>query len=509
MSITTENNKRIAKNTLFLYFRSILLILISLYTSRVILEVLGVDDYGIYNLVGGVVGMFSMLSGSMAAASQRFITYALGEDNNNVKIIFSTSITIHFLLGIILAMVLEIVGIYFIYNGLNIPTNRMIAATWALHCSVFTFFINVISIPYNALIIAHERMGAFAYISILDAVLKLVVVFILMIISVDKLIVYALLVSLIAFIQRLVYSFYCRRNFCEAQNISFKIDKDCFNKMFAFAGWSLWGNGSLVLRNQGIDILLNVFFGVTINAAKGICNQVQSAIYQFVTNFQTALIPQLTKSIAQRDYGRACELIFKGSRFSFYLLCVFSVPLLITTPQVLSIWLVEVPGYTVEFVRLTIFYLLLDCLSRCLINAIQAEGNIKKYKLVVGGTKILTLPLAYCLLLFGCNPMTGIWANIMIEIVCLIQRLYFTKQRIGLSSMMYLKNVVLSCCGIFITAAIASVMFSMFVTNNLLTTLLVSFLLSVFIIYWIGLTPSEKDFIHQRARLYLLRIKNE
>ena len=509
MTSLTTNNKRIAKNTLLLYIRSILLIVISLYTSRVVLEVLGVDNYGIYNLVGGVVAMFSMLSGSMATASQRFITYSLGEGNDKVEKVFSTSMTIHLLLGIFLAIILEIGGCYLIYNFLNIPVDRLTAAIWVLHCSVFAFFINVISIPYNALIIAYEKMAAFAYISILEAILKLLSVFILIFISFDKLIGYALFISSISLIQRLVYSIYCKRNFNEARNISIGVDKYYFRKMFAFAGWNLWGSGSLVLRNQGIDILLNLFFGVTINAAKGICNQVQNAIYQFVTNFQTAIVPQLTKSIALKEYVRAHGLIFQGSRFSFYLLSVLSIPLLLVTPQILSLWLVEVPEYTIEFVRLTLIYLLLDSLSRCLINAIQAEGNIRNYQVLVGGTKILTLPLAYLILILGGSPLTGIWANIIIEVVCLFLRLYFVRKSINFSVFKYLKGVVLHCWSVFLISVFILLLIKKYITDNVFFVVIISFCLSSLFIYCLGLTSQERCSIIRMAKSIFTRSSHE
>lgn len=500
MSESSSNNKRIAKNTLLLYSRSILLILISLYTSRAILEVLGVTDYGIYNLIGGIVTMFSMLSGSMATASQRFITYALGEKNSDVKKVFSTSLTLHLILGIVLVVALGIGGSFFIYNGLNIPTERLFAANSVLYCSIFTFFINVISIPYNALIIAHERMSAFAYISILDAMMKLVAVFVLWIIPADKLIVYAVLVSCISLVQRFIYSSYCKKHFQESRNIRYQIDDTYFKKMFSFAGWNLWGSGSAVLRNQGIDILLNLFFGVTVNAAKGICNQVQNAIYQFVTNFQLAIVPQLTKSIAQKELGRAHELIFQGGRFSFYLLTILSIPVLVSTPQLLSIWLVEVPEYTVEFVRWTIIYLLWDCLSRCLINAIQAQGDIKSYQIIVGGSKLLALPLAYVILKMGGSPVTGIWVNIVLELVCISERLYFTYKKVGLSPLDYIKYVILKCWVVFGLSISLPILYSLFINKSALYVIPVALIISMASIYLFGFQKAERYFILQKIK---------
>ena len=323
MSNNSASNKRIAKNTLFLYFRSIFLILITLYTSRVILQSLGVRDFGIYNVVGGVVAMFSMLSGSMQTATQRFLTFALGKnDFTNLKKVFMTSISIHIALGAILVVLLEVVGTWFLYNKMNIPAERVDIAFWVLQFSIATLFVNVISVPYNAAIIAHEKMATFAYISILDGLLKLGIAFAIVYTPYDRLIMYALLMFGLSLLNRIMYTMYSHRHFEETQHVKLGIEKGLFQEMFSFAGWNLFGSGSKLLRNQGVDILLNMFFGVTVNAAKGLSNQVHHAVYQFITNFQTAVNPQLTMSVAQTDYKRTHTLIIQGSRFSFYLMCL-------------------------------------------------------------------------------------------------------------------------------------------------------------------------------------------
>ena len=299
----SANNKRIAKNTLFLYFRSIFLILITLYTSRVILQSLGVSDFGIYNVVGGVVAMFSMLSGSLQTATQRFLTFALGKgDFSNLKKVFMTSITIHIALGAILVMLLEVAGVWFLYNKMNIPAERVDVAFWVLQFSIATFFVNVISVPYNAAIIAHEKMATFAYISILDGILKLAIAFAIAYTPFDRLIVYALLMFGLSLLNRVIYTVYSHRHFEETQKIKLRIEKYLFREMFSFAGWNLFGSGSKLLRNQGVDILLNFFGGVTINAAKGLSNQVHHAVYQFITNLNNLLNPvsYMTKKVQEK-----------------------------------------------------------------------------------------------------------------------------------------------------------------------------------------------------------------
>ncbi|MEL5892867.1 MATE family efflux transporter [Bacteroides sp. GD17] len=497
--VNIGSNRRIAKNTFLLYIRVLILLFVSLFTSRVVLDVLGVDDYGIYNLVGGVVAMFSMLSGTMAGASQRFITYALGEnDRQRVSRVFSTSVTLHLILGIFIVIILEIFGLWFLYNKLNIPIERLSAAGWVMQCSIFAFFINIISVPYNSLIIAYEKMSAFAYISILDAVLKLGSAYLLWLVGSDKLVAYAIFILIITMIQRAVYSIYCKNHFAEAKHISLKIDGKLFRDMFSFASWNLWGTGSAVLRNQGVDIILNLFFGVTINAAKGICNQVQNGVYQFVGNFQTAVYPQLTMSVAQRDYVRTRTLIFQGGRFSFYLMIFFSLPIMVATPQILSLWLSVVPDYTVVFIRWTFIYLLCDTLSRFLVTSILANGNIKNYQIIVGSTKLLALPFIYIILKFGGTPLVSIWVIIGLELVCLTQRLYFCRKYIGLSAGLYLRNVFLKCWSVFILAAAIPFYVSFSLTSNLWILLITSVCSASLVICFVGLSLDEKKKISQK-----------
>lgn len=506
MPNSKASNRRIAKNTLLLYFRSLFLILISLYTSRVILQSLGVSDYGIYNVVGGVVTMFTMISSSMSSASQRFITYALGEgDFERLKKIFSTSMTLHIIIGALVFLLIEIFGVWFLYAKLNIPDNRLDVAFWVLQTSIATLFVNIISVPYNSVIIAHEKMSAFAYISILEAVLKLFIAFALLWSPVDRLILYSILMFLTALLIRIIYTVYSQRKFEETRNVKLGLEHGLFKDMFSFAGWNLFGNGSLLLRNQGVDIILNLFFGVTVNAAKGICNQVQTAVFQFVSNFQTAVTPQLTMSVAQQDLERTHSLIIKGGRFSFYMLSFFCVPLIVSAPEVMSLWLVEIPNYTVVFIQWTLIYLLLDSLSRFLMNAVLAYGKIKKYQIVVGGTKLLTLPLVYVWLLSGGSPLAGILANIIIEIFCLAQRLYFNSKYNGLSWNGYIVKTVLPCWIVFSMALIPSFILRLYISTNLFFLAISSLLITTLVIGLFGLKKDERQMIFAKATTIINR----
>ena len=336
MSNTTENNKRIAKNTLLLYFRMLFLMAVSLYTSRVVLNALGVEDFGIYNVVGGVVAMFSVLSGSLSTAISRFITYELGKGNKeNLNKIFSSAVTIQFGLAGIIILLAETIGIWFLNIKMNIPEVRMEAANWVFQFSILTFAINLISVPYNASIIAHEKMSAFAYISILEAVGKLTIAYLITISPIDKLIFYAILMCAVALVVRLTYGNYCKRHFSEC-TYHFSWDKLLLKQMFGFAGWNFIGASSAILRDQGGNVVINLFCGPTVNAARGIAFQVNNAVNQFVTNFMTALNPQITKSYASGDKEYMMTLIFQGARLSFYMLFLLSLPILVNTHYILT-----------------------------------------------------------------------------------------------------------------------------------------------------------------------------
>lgn len=440
------DNKRIAKNTIYLYVRSLFLLLVGLYTTRLVLRLLGQEDYGVFQVVGGVVVMFSMLSATLSSASQRFVSVAMGRgDEMELRRVFATSLWSHVLLGVIVVVVLEVLGVWFLENELNVPAQRLSVARVVLQFSIATFFVGVISVPYNAVIVAHERMGVFALISVLEGVLKLSFVLLLYVLPCDKLLGFSVAQFVVALVLRFVSYLYALRSFPEVRNVPRKVDMGVFSEMFSFAGWNLLGNGSLVLRNQGVDILLNIFFGVVVNAAKGISNQVQGAVMQLVGNFTTALKPQLTMSIARGDYARAFSLINKGSRYCFLLMLVVAVPVIVCAPGLLRLWLVDVPELAVLFVRWTMLYLLLDSLSKMLIHSILSKGDIKWYEIWVGGTKLLAIPLTYCFLLGYEVAIVGVWVNILLEFACLIERLYFNSKLLSFDWRMFLRAVLVPC----------------------------------------------------------------
>lgn len=325
---TSDNNKRIAKNTMLLYFRMIFIMVISLFTSRINLQSLGVENFGIYNVVGGVVAMFSVFSGSLSVSISRFITYELGKGNQEkLKKVFSTAVSIQIFLAVCITILAEIIGIWFLNNKMNIPADRLNAANWVMHFSILAFAVNLISVPYNAAIIAHEKMGAFAYVSVFEVVAKLGITYYLFISPFDKLKTYAVLLFALSIALRLIYGVYCKRNFQEC-SYHFILDRDLIKQMTGFAGWSLFGLVAYSGYNYGLNILLNLFFGPVVNAARGIAFQVQNAVQGFSNNFQMALNPQIIKSYAQNDLKRMHQLILlvqsMHSFFCFSYLCLLS-----------------------------------------------------------------------------------------------------------------------------------------------------------------------------------------
>lgn len=437
----TNNNTRIAKNTLMLYFRMFFTMSVSLYTSRVVLNALGVEDYGIYSVVGGVIALFTFINTAMVSSTQRYINVELANgDKNKLRSVFNTSLQIHALVSLIIVILGETVGMWFLLSKLVIPESRMIAAMWVYQCSIILCVVNIMSAPYNADIIAHERMSAFAYISILEVSLKLFIVYLLILMPYDKLIVYVILLLLIQLLIRFIYAWYCNKNFKES---FFKIgfDKALFKDMARFAGWSLCGNLAGVLCTQGLNILLNIFFGPVVNAARGIAVQVQAAIWQFMSGFQTALNPQITQNYAKGNIIQMHNLMFRSARFSFLLLLFVSLPVLLETKFVLALWLKNVPENTVVFTQIMIGISLLYATVNPLVIANQATGKIKNYQIVVGGTLLAILPISYIVLKTGAPAYSVFIVHLSVEAIAQFFRMLILRKQINLNMLDFLKNI--------------------------------------------------------------------
>ena len=502
------NNKRIAKNTMLLYGRMLLLMAISLYTSRVILNALGVEDYGIYNIVGGVVAMFSMLSGSLSAAISRFITFELGKGNKeNLAKVFSASVTIQLGICAIVILLAETVGLWFLNSKMVIPENRLYAANWVYQLSLVTFVISLVSIPYNAAIIAHERMSAFAYISIFEAVNKLIVAYFIIISPFDKLIFYAIMIAMIAIIIRLIYGVYCKKGFEEC-TYHFIYDHELLKQMFGFAGWNFIGASSALLRDQGGNIVINLFCGPAVNAARGIAFQVNTAVHSFVTNFMTALNPQITKSYASGDYQYMMTLIFQGARLSYYILLLLSLPVIVNTHYILHIWLGQVPEHTVLFVQLVLIFGMCESISSPLITAMLATGKIRNYQLVVGGFQMLNLPVSYILLRFGAIPETVLIVAIVISQLCLVSRLYMLRGLIGLKARDFIKKVYANVIEVTILSVIVPFLLAIVLNNDFLNFIVLSIITVVstlLVVFYVGCTMEERQFVVSKVKMMILK----
>ena len=509
--IEQSNSKRIAKNTLFLYFRTMVVMAVGLYTSRIVLQVLGVEDYGIYNVVGGFVSMFSLLSGSLTVASQRFLAFELGKNKSDVKKIFSSTVTIHICLTIVIFLLLEVIGLWMLNHKINIPQDRIQAANWVFHCSVITFCINIISVPYNAAIVAYEKMSAFAYVSIFEAIAKLVAVLALCKLKYDSLILYAVFMMLIALFLRLIYGWYCHINFKECR-YRFFIDKESIKMMLGFCGWNFIGSSAAVLNNQGINILINLFFGVTLNAARGIASQVDGAINTFVSNFMMALNPQIIKAFAARNFSYLNKMILSGTKVGFFLFWLFGLPVLVNTEFLLKIWLKNVPDFAVLFVRLGLVFMICQNLSQCLYTAMLATGRIKKYQIVVGGLSLMAFPTAWVFFKTGFGGEWGYGSMIIFSLVCLVARLFLLQEMIpGFSSFRFLKKVV---CPIFFSTI--PVLVLAFTVHSYISTPSISsfcfetvfeIVLSISFIYIIGLSQEERirlvDMVKKKIKHYV------
>lgn len=510
MTSQSENTKRIAKNTLVLYVRTLFTMLVSLYTSRVILNTLGVSDFGICNVVGGVVGMFSVISSSLSSSISRFITFELGHgDINKLKRIFSTSVNIQIGIALIIVTLAECVGVWFVNHKLNIPADRLVAANWVFQCSLLSFAIGLISVPYNACIIAHERMSVFAYMSILETILKLVIVYMLFISPYDKLISYAVLFVAISLIMRLIYGWYCNKHFVES-HYEFIYDRSLIKEMTGFAGWSFFGNTAYMLNTQGVDMLINIFFGVTLNAAKGVASQVQNAVMQFVGNFTVAINPQITKSYASGDREYMNKLVCRGARFSYFLLLIFAVPIVCETDYILHLWLKTVPEYAPVFLRLMLFGTLMTLLGGTMLTAIPATGNIKRYQLWITITGCFVFPLTWIAYKLGLPPESTYVIYIIIYFLLNFVRVYIAKGLMGFPVRMYLFDVVFRVVIVSIVAFILPWLVIHYLEPGLLRlciSCIVGLISSLLTINIFGLEQVEREMLYQKVSHLLSKLK--
>lgn len=486
------------------------LMLIGLYTSRVILYSLGVEDYGIYNVVGGVVSMFTMISGALSASISRFITFELGSGNlENLKTVFSSSVTIQILLSLFFVILAETIGLWFVNTKLVIAPSRIVAANWVYQFSIITFVINLISIPYNAEIIAHEKMSVFAYISIVDGIGKLIVAWAIVLTSIDKLIMYGFLLMLIALIVRIIYSIYCRRYFPEC-SFKFVLDRQLLQRMFNFAGWNLIGATSAVCRDHGGNIVINLFCGTAINGARAIAIQVNTIIQGFVYNFQTAMNPQIIKSYASENREYMMKLVFQGAKFSYYILFIIALPIFVNTDYILALWLKVVPEHTSNFLRLVLLFSLMESLSGPLMTAMYATERIRNYQIVVGFIQLINLPLSYLFLDWGYPSEIVFVIAIILSIVALIARLIMLKPLVSISISSFMVRVLLNVMLITLSSSILPLLMSLYIKQSFcqfIFSIFLGLVCSVLSILYLGCSNSEREIIYKYVWKIFYKIK--
>lgn len=499
------NNKRIAKNTIFLYIRMLILMLVSLYTSRVVLAALGVEDYGIYNVVGGIVVLFTFINNAMITSTQRYLNYELGRNNlQQAKKVFSVSLNIHIFIALIVLLLAETVGLWFLNTTIQYPESRELAVHITYQLSIFTTCVKIIRAPYNAAIIAHEKMSFYAYLSIFEAILQLGIVFMLMSYSADRLILYSILLCIVALIVNLCYYDYCRKKF-EICHYALYKDKLLYRQLLSFSGWSLFGGVANMGASQGLNMLLNVFFGVTVNAAMGIATQVNSAVTSFVHSFQTAFNPQIVKSYAAGDYKYFIKLILSTSKYSYLLLFILALPIYICTPEVLSVWLTEVPDYAVSFCRLMLIFALLDALQGPLWYSVQATGKIKTYQILMSFMILSNLPIAYVCLKLGYSPSSVLVIRCIINLATLFVRLWYLYRLYKFPVMEFVNGVILRIVPITVITYLISYIPVETNTPLLKIVIIVSMTLvaNMVIILSIGLNKEERVVVGRNIkRLY-------
>ena len=506
-----SNNKRIAKNTIMLYIRMFIMMAVGLFTSRIILDALGASDYGIYNVVGGLVSMFSVLTGAMSVATSRFLTFALGVgDKEQLRRTFVTAVNIHLLIALAMIVVAEIAGTWFLNNKLNIPAERMEAANIVLQFSIATFVINLINVPYGSSIISHEKMGIYAYFSLYDVFVKLGIVYALYVSPIDRLVIYALLLCLANLTTQIIYWVYCKRKFEECR-YSFSIDKVLLKKMFGFIGWAFWGNAAVVAKDQGMTLLLNIFCGTIINAAQGVANQVNSIVTSFVGNFMVAVNPQITKQYASGDYKTMNRLIIRSTKFSAFLLLLLIIPIIVNIGDILSIWLVEVPVHTSNFVSLMLFYSFIQCFVNGLITALLANGKIKKYEIALTITYIINILCAYFCLKDGMPPESIYVLLIVFKIVVVALLLYFGRSMFALPLGAYIRSMVryvipILALGVVLIFAPWNLINSSFI--RIVTSVVLVEGIMILSVMLIGLEKTERSFLYSKVQQITIKLRN-
>jgi len=502
----SSNNKRIAKNAIYMYIRLLITTIVGLYTSRIILQKLGVVDFGIYGVVGSIVTIFSTLNSTMAIATYRYLNIAVGrEEQELTKRVFSTSLCIHFAIAVILVIFAESVGPWVIENALTIPIDRVNAAQWTFQFSVVTCVFMIISSPYNSAILVHERMNIYAYFAIFDAVFKLIIVLLIGCSGADKLIEYSLYLCLFQIIMRFAYNIYCKKNFKECA-FRFRVDFNLAKEMAGFTGWNILHCIANIFYTEGLNMMLNFFYGPVVNAARSIAIQIQSKVMLFGRNMQEAFNPQIMKSYSCENYNYMHKLVMKSSKYSFLLLYILIFPLCLETDFILRIWLGEYPGYSTIFVRLILITALIDAMQNPLLTSVHSTGKIKWYSIMMSFILICILPIAYCFLYIGFKPYIVFIIQILIMMIGGCVSIMFCKRQTGLGVKDYFKETVIPLIYTIVFSIPLPILMYLYLDNNNVNSLLImltAVIMTIASIYFVGLNSKEKSFIKATAKKYI------
>lgn len=513
MDDTTYSGKRIARNSLMLYLRMFVTMVIAFYTSRELLRVLGVEDYGTYNVVGSFVAVFSLFNSGVTLAIQRFLNYEIGARNaERLQRVFSTSFNILFGISILIVLLGESVGLWFVATQLNIPAGREEVALYVYQLTLLIFLINIVGSPFQAAIIAHEHFKAYAMLGMFEELCKLSAVFLLMVIPYDKLILYLLLLTGVAIVTRGAYMLYCRKRFAECR-YRFCFDRELLRDMFSFSAWNIFGSCAYIAKVQGVNIIINIFYGVTVNAAQGIANQVNQAVTAFITSFTTAVNPQIIKLYAQKDYRRLYPLVFKGSRIAGFLVLLFVVPIVCETQGILDVWLykVEIPHYTVVFTQLILINALIDSFSQSLITLINAVGRIARYQMVVGGILILNLPLSLLVLWLGAPPYAAMIVGCLLSLASLVARIIIISRQIEFPWREYIVKVLLRATIVIACVVVVVAAYKLIMPHyrfDFLVNIAVCLIVTATCIYSIGLDATERHTIREKITTWIKKPKS-
>lgn len=501
--VENVSSKRIAKNTIMLYFRQAVIMFVSLYTVRIVLQVLGAEDYGVYNVIAGVVSLFSFIAGTMATATQRYFSYDLGKgDQEHLQKTFSVTFQIYLILILVVLLLTETIGLWFVRNKLVIPENRLHSAIVVFHFSIATFVVSLITSPYMALIVSHEKMNVYAYVSLLEALLKIVMVVLLKYIVIDKLVLYSFLLFSISCLITSIYRFYCRKHFPESKLKVIK-DFEYLKEIISYSGWNLFGSIAYVIKTQGLNILLNLYFGTLVNAAKGIATQVDNAVISFANNFATAMNPQIVKTYAADEKEKSIEIVYWGSKCCYFLVLIFALPLILEMSYVMKIWLKNPPQFAVLFTQLTLLDAMFESINNPSKTLIQATGKIKWYQIIVGGTKILLLPICLSFFAMGASAYYSYVVSIVITIISSFLRYIMIGKVTEFPISVFLKKVYFPCIFVSITSGIVPFIIRFYLDESFLRFLIVGFssvIFSVLCMFFIGFNKGERELIFSKIK---------